>query len=72
MTKIILVFRTRPETIEAGTVVLVGTNSSKIIKEASNLIENLDIYLKMSRSINLYGDGFVSKYIVDILKMNEL
>jgi len=72
MKKNMLFFETRPETIEAETIKLVGTNTSIVVKEVSNLIENLDLYLKMSKSINTYGDSFASKHIVDILKMNEL
>jgi len=67
-----LVFSTKPEAIEAGTVKLVDTNTSITIKDTSILIKNLDIYLQISRSINYYRDGFVLKRIVDILKMNEL
>lgn len=72
MKKIMLVFGTKPEAIEAGTVKLVDTNTSINIKDTFILIKNLDIYLQIGRSINYYRDGFASKRIVDILKMNEL
>lgn len=72
MKKIMLVSGTRPEAIEVRRVKLVGTNTSIIVKETSNLIKTLDMNLKMSSSINLHGDNFVSKYIIDITKMNEL
>jgi UDP-N-acetylglucosamine 2-epimerase (non-hydrolysing) len=58
----------RPEGVDAGTVILVGTNKSKIIKEVSNLIESNEKYLKMSQASNPYGDGNASKRIVDFIK----
>ncbi len=67
-----LTFGTKPEAIEAGTVKLVDTNTSINIKDTCILIKILDIYLQISISINYYRDGFASKRIVDILKMNEL
>ena len=47
----------RPEAVEAGTVKLVGTDVAKIVEEANELINNIDAYNKMSKSINPYGDG---------------
>ncbi len=58
----------RPEALEAGTVKLVGTDRMKIVGELSELIDNEQSYLKMSRAINPYGDGQAAKRIVDILK----
>lgn len=72
MKKIMLVFGIKPEAIESGIVKLVDTNTSINIKDTFILINNLDIYLQISRSINYYRDGFASKHIFDILKMNEL
>lgn len=63
----------RPEAVEAGTVKLVGTDVAKIVEEANELINNIDAYNKMSKSINPYGDGLASKRIVNaILKYLSL
>ncbi|MDQ4681050.1 UDP-N-acetylglucosamine 2-epimerase (non-hydrolyzing) [Stenotrophomonas maltophilia] len=47
----------RPEAVEAGTVVLVGTDTGRIVKEASRLLDDPVAYEKFSRSHNPYGDG---------------
>ncbi len=56
----------RPEAIDAGTAKLIGTNSNAIVKEATTLLKDKDLYHRMSRAINPFGDGFSSKRIVDI------
>ncbi len=61
----------RPEAVEAGTVVLVGTDETKIISEMDRLLTNEDAYSTMSRSHNPYGDGKACDHIVDILKQFE-
>ncbi|MGL4109666.1 non-hydrolyzing UDP-N-acetylglucosamine 2-epimerase [Clostridium sp. LP20] len=58
----------RPEAIDAGTVKLVGTDISIIVKEANALLNDKKAYEKMSKSINPYGDGFASKRIVESIK----
>ena len=57
----------RVEAQEAGTVKLVGTDKQEIVRKASKLLNNLDEYNNMSRSINPYGDGNASAKIVDAL-----
>lgn len=57
----------RPEAVEAGTVLLVGTDTNKIIKEANNLIKNKTAYLKMSQLHNPYGDGTACHQIVKFI-----
>lgn len=47
----------RPEAVEAGTVKLVGTDPQKIVFEATSLLDNREVYVKMSRASNPYGDG---------------
>ncbi len=56
----------RPEGIDSGTAKLIGTNSSKIILEADRLLSNSDVYTKMSKAVNPYGDGKASMRIVSI------
>lgn len=55
----------RPEGVEAGTVLLVGTDSKKIVAEANRLLDNRSAYEKMSVAHNPYGDGTASKRIVN-------
>ena len=47
----------RPEALKAGTVKLVGTNFSKIVRDVSCLLEDQAYYDMMSRATNPYGDG---------------
>ena len=54
----------RPEAIEAGTVLLVGTDAEKIQSAVSNLLDDEKNYLTMSKADNPYGDGFASERIV--------
>lgn len=56
----------RPEAIKAGTTKLVGTERGKVYKYMK-LLEG-DLYEKMSRSNNPYGDGKTSEKIVEYLK----
>lgn len=58
----------RPEAVNAGTVILVGTNPEKIISEAFELIENSDKYNQMSALHNPYGDGLACQKIVSFIK----
>lgn len=55
----------RPEAVNAGTVLLVGTNRDKIIEECSSLLNDTNRYEKMSALHNPYGDGKACKRIVD-------
>jgi UDP-N-acetylglucosamine 2-epimerase (non-hydrolysing) len=58
----------RPEALEAGTVKLVGTDTKKIIKECTALLDNDDAYQTMSKSHNPYGNGKACERIVTYLK----
>ena len=58
----------RPEAIEAGTVLLVGTNEDLIVSKALDLLNNKDNFQKMSKLHNPYGDGLASKRIVEFIK----
>ena len=58
----------RPEAVEAGTVLLVGTNDELIVSKALNLLNNNDDFEKMSKLHNPYGDGLASKRIVEFIK----
>lgn len=54
----------RPEAVDAGTVLLVGTNTEKIISEANKLLTDESAYQKMSKLHNPYGDGTACDKIV--------
>lgn len=58
----------RPEAVEAGTVVLVGTNVKNIKANVSRLLENETYYKKMAYAHNPYGDGNACSKIVNFLK----
>ena len=58
----------RPEAVEAGTVLLVGTDPKKIVDEANSLLNDDDAYKKMSALHNPYGDGKACERIVDFIK----
>jgi UDP-N-acetylglucosamine 2-epimerase (non-hydrolysing) len=58
----------RPEAVEAGTVLLVGTNREKIEQGVSMLLDNPDTYRRMSEAVNPYGDGNACNRIVDRLR----
>lgn len=57
----------RPEAVEAGTVILVGTNKNLIVKEVLDLLNNEKRFNKMSQLHNPYGSGDASKKIVNNL-----
>ena len=57
----------RPEALEFGGVKLVGTNKERIEKEIQNVLDNQDVYEKMSKAINPYGDGKACEYIEKII-----
>ena len=54
----------RPEAVEAGTVLLVGTNREKIEQGVSILLDDSDCYRRMSEAVNPYGDGLACERIV--------
>lgn len=58
----------RPEAVEAGTVILVGTDPEKIVGEATLLLTDPSAYARMSRTHNPYGDGHSSRRIAEILE----
>lgn len=58
----------RPEAVESGTVVLVGTDPNKIVPQADRLIRDKKYYRQMSQLHNPYGDGQACLRIVNHLK----
>jgi len=58
----------RPEAVEAGTVKLVGTDTSSIVRELNRLLLDQDAYRVMSYAHNPYGDGQACGRIVEALR----
>jgi UDP-N-acetylglucosamine 2-epimerase (non-hydrolysing) len=58
----------RPEAVEAGTVLIVGTDKEKIIALTLRLLDDTDFYQGFSRKINPSGDGRASERIIIYLK----
>ena len=50
------------------TLKLVGTDEEQIYRYFKLLLEDKNIYKKMSSAVNPYGDGKASIYIADILE----
>ena len=57
----------RPEALNAGTVLLVGTDVDRIVTQVTELLINKAHYQQMSQAQNPYGDGNASKRIVQII-----
>ena len=57
----------RPEAVEAGTVILVGTDTTKIVNATIELLKNPIKYKEMSNIKNPYGDGEACNKIVSTL-----
>jgi len=58
----------RTEGIEAGTAILVGTDTETIVKQTIQIVMDKERFKKMALSSNPYGDGKASKRIVSLLK----
>jgi UDP-N-acetylglucosamine 2-epimerase (non-hydrolysing) len=58
----------RPEAVEAGTVILVGTNTEKIVSETEKLLKDKKHYETMSKTHNPYGDGKACARICGFIK----
>jgi len=58
----------RPEALEAGTVLLVGTDRERITAEVARLLDDPEHYRSMSQAVNPYGDGKACGRIVEKLK----
>ena len=58
----------RPEAVDAGTVILVGTDKEKIFNNCKKLLEDASHYKHMSALRNPYGDGQAASRIVEFIK----
>lgn len=69
--KPVLVTRTtteRPEAVDEGTVLLVGTDKARIVAETEKLLNDTEYYNAMSMLHNPYGDGKTSERIVNFIE----
>ncbi|WP_372921942.1 non-hydrolyzing UDP-N-acetylglucosamine 2-epimerase [Roseovarius sp.] len=57
----------RPEAVDAGTVKLVGTDTTLIVSEVNALLDDTVAYQQMSRAHNPYGDGMAAARIRDAI-----
>jgi UDP-N-acetylglucosamine 2-epimerase (non-hydrolysing) len=60
----------RPETVDVGGNILVGSNKDKIVEFSEIILNNKDFRDKMKMAPNPYGNGDSSKKIVDVI-LNE-
>lgn len=58
----------RPEAVEAGTVILVGSNRQNIVSRATELLKKGELYNRMKVKNNPYGDGKACERIIVYLK----
>lgn len=57
----------RPEGVAAGTLKLVGTETSRIVKEAKRLLDDKSAYSEMAKAVNPYGNGHAAENIIQSL-----
>jgi UDP-N-acetylglucosamine 2-epimerase (non-hydrolysing) len=57
----------RPEGVEAGTLKLIGTETTNIVREVKQLLDDPKAYAQMARAVNPYGDGHTAERIVNAL-----
>lgn len=60
----------RPEAVEAGTVILVGTDVHKIVSETQRLLTDKQLNREIESLQNPYGDGKASQRIVEYILAN--
>ena len=58
----------RPEGVEAGTAVVVGTDRERIVATAGTLLSSKAAYERMATAVSPYGDGRASERIVAALE----
>ena len=58
----------RPEAVEAGTVKLVGTDAEAIVSNVTALLQDKEMYKRMSETHNPYGDGQACERIIAALR----
>ena len=70
LSKPVLVLRSvteRPEAIESGTAITVGTDRQRIVSEVDRLLEDESAYRGMAQAASPFGDGKAAARIVALL-----
>ena len=62
----------RPEAVDAGTVILAGTETEAMSSAAERLLDDPDFYHRMAHAVNPYGDGLASRRIASILAEGKM
>lgn len=57
----------RPEAVEAGAAILVGTDRERIVSEVCRLLDDSEHFRRMSTAGSPYGDGHASERIADFI-----
>ncbi len=57
----------RPEAVKAGTVLIAGVETKKIVSLATALLEDRELYSRMAQAVNPYGDGHACERIADAI-----
>ncbi|EDY36152.1 UDP-N-acetylglucosamine 2-epimerase [Aciduliprofundum boonei T469] len=57
----------RPETVDAGSNIVVGVNSEKVIKTLHQIMYDPQIYAKMRNAPIVFGDGRTAEKIINII-----
>lgn len=60
----------RPEAVELGCNMLVGTDTQRIVQAAQTLLHDRDAYERMATAGSPYGDGKASHRILDVLRQS--
>ena len=55
----------RPEGVTAGTLKLVGTDTRRIVEQATRLLDDPNAHAEMARAANPFGDGHAAERIVE-------
>ena len=57
----------RPEAVAAGTVRLTGTEYDDVVSDANLLLKDQEVYDKMAKAVNPYGDGNACQRIISAI-----
>lgn len=55
----------RPEVVEAGAAILVGSNSEEIFRAVEKLLFDRSVYARMASAVNPFGSGLAAKAILN-------
>lgn len=57
----------RPEAVDAGVVILAGTDTGAMVNAAERLLDDKAFYDRMSHAVNPYGDGKAARRIAELV-----